>query len=510
MRPIFYSLAFILIFLSCSTESSDINGDINPEEPSPVGLTYIPDDDFEQWLIDNDYDDVMDDYARTEKVSQIEELCIEGYTLNDLTGLKDFSSLKMVCIYDGDFKSVNLTNSTELESLTLWGNLENIDLTKNIHLDYLNLSGSKMIELDLSANHKLSKADLRDNLLENIKISDESSLEVLILSRNKLVDLDLSTANDLNSLFIDSNRLEFLDLRENWRLESLNAEENNIECILVSNILLYVANSWSVDEDAKIGIYCSSNPDNPSKSNHTFIPDENFEKALIDYGYDDVLDGFVLTSNITNVKEINTLDDKIHDLKGIEDFKNLEKLTIYNGHFTHADFSDNPKLNFIYIFGAINNVKLTQNHELQYLNLGQNDLSTINLSGNPKLITVMLGANNLSDIDLSSNPLLRNVGLSHNNLNELNLSNNSEILELFLNYNSLESLIIDNISHLHDLKCSDNKIKELDVSNNQFLDDLNTINNDLTCIKVSQKHLNGYISSWHEDSGVEYSLNCDE
>jgi hypothetical protein len=31
----------------------------------------------------------------------------------------------------------------------------------------------------------------------------------------------------------------------------------------------------------------------------TYVPDDNFEQALIDYGYDDVLDDYVLTSNIS-------------------------------------------------------------------------------------------------------------------------------------------------------------------------------------------------------------------
>ena len=32
---------------------------------------------------------------------------------------------------------------------------------------------------------------------------------------------------------------------------------------------------------------------------NTYVPDDNFEQAIIDLGYDDTLDDFVLTQNIT-------------------------------------------------------------------------------------------------------------------------------------------------------------------------------------------------------------------
>ena len=37
----------------------------------------------------------------------------------------------------------------------------------------------------------------------------------------------------------------------------------------------------------------------------TYVPDNNFEQALIDFGYDNVLDDSVFTSNIAGVKYLN-------------------------------------------------------------------------------------------------------------------------------------------------------------------------------------------------------------
>ena len=37
----------------------------------------------------------------------------------------------------------------------------------------------------------------------------------------------------------------------------------------------------------------------------TYVPDDNFEQALIDQGYDDVLDDYVLTENISDLTTLN-------------------------------------------------------------------------------------------------------------------------------------------------------------------------------------------------------------
>ena len=58
--------------------------------------TFVPDDAFEKFLIDEGFDDVLDDYVPTENISSIENLLINGnqYPIEDLTGIEDFSGLK--------------------------------------------------------------------------------------------------------------------------------------------------------------------------------------------------------------------------------------------------------------------------------------------------------------------------------------------------------------------------------------------------------------------------------
>ena len=61
-------------------------------------------------------------------------------------------------------------------------------------------------------------------------------------------------------------------------------------------------------------------------SNFTYVPDDNFEQALINLGYDNVLDDYVITANINTVTYLNVSFSNIVDLTGIEDFTALTSL----------------------------------------------------------------------------------------------------------------------------------------------------------------------------------------
>ena len=92
---------------------------------------------------------------------------------------------------------------------------------------------------------------------------------------------------------------------------------------------------------------------------YTNVPDSNFELALLNLGYDFVIDGVVETSAIDTITELYINNENIADLTGIEDFIALKSLFCYN-----------------------------------------NNLSTLNLSNNTLLFEVTCSGNNLTSIDL--------------------------------------------------------------------------------------------------------------
>ena len=67
---------------------------------------------------------------------------------------------------------------------------------------------------------------------------------------------------------------------------------------------------------------------------NTYVPDNNFEQALIDLGYDTILDDSVLTTNISGVTSLNVGEKEISDLTGIEAFAALTQLECWNNQLT--------------------------------------------------------------------------------------------------------------------------------------------------------------------------------
>ena len=77
---------------------------------------------------------------------------------------------------------------------------------------------------------------------------------------------------------------------------------------------------------------------------NTNVPDAKFEQALIDLGFDDTLDGYVLTANISGVIKLDVGDKSISDLTGIEAFVALEELRLWDNSLTSLDVSKNTAL----------------------------------------------------------------------------------------------------------------------------------------------------------------------
>ena len=118
----------------------------------------------------------------------------------------------------------------------------------------------------------------------------------------------------------------------------------------------------------------------------TYVPDDNFEQALIDFGYDDVLDDYVLTANISGVEDLNVMEKEISDLTGIEDFTALDYLNCQQNQLTSLDVSANTALTILKCYS--------------------NQLTSLDVSANTALTKLHCYANHPStSLDVSSNVL---------------------------------------------------------------------------------------------------------
>ena len=146
--------------------------------------TYVPDDDFEQSLINLGFDTALDDSVLTSSVDTISSLHL-GFFINniyDLTGIEDFSALI---------------------DLTIWHQfLTTLDVSQNTLLESLNCTGNQLTYLDLSNNPALISLVCPENELTLLDI------------RNNSNTLFLNTTNNLNLICISVDDSTFS--ANNW------------------------------------------------------------------------------------------------------------------------------------------------------------------------------------------------------------------------------------------------------------------------------------------------------
>ena len=291
----------------------------------------------------------------------------------------------------------------------------------------------------------------------------------------------------------------------------------------------------------------------------TYVPDDNFEQALIDLGYDKVLDDYVLTANVSNLTgQLSLYQKNVSDLTGIEDFKRITNLFLVDNNLTSLDLSGIPQLEELH---ASNNdivsvdfskninllsIELSRNNNLSNVDLSNNlellsfgcsscNISSIDISKNTKLTSLGLGVvgypdcngefchNSLTSIDLSSNPNIKNISLDGNNISQIDISNLNQLESLSLQYIPMNFIDLTSTTSLKSLNIYGTNISNLDVSRQDELRVLNCVNtNNLSCITVSQLQLDNQVSNgtingivpqpfdvrWTKDSDDIFSLNC--
>lgn len=207
----------------------------------------------------------------------------------------------------------------------------------------------------------------------------------------------------------------------------------------------------------------------------TYVPDDNFEQELINLGYDNQLDDYVLTSNISTIDYLWLNSLNISDLTGIEGFTSLEILHCADNNLVQIDLSQNPALEQLYCT--------------------HNELENLDLSNNVNLFNLQCYSNNIGQLELSNNAMLTDLGCGNNPLQELDLSGH-QFLEWF--------------------ECPNSDLQYLNVNNgnNGILTYFYTLNNpDLLCIQVDDESAansgSGVYSSWVVDNQVVFSEFCE-
>ena len=242
---------------------------------------------------------------------------------------------------------------------------------------------------------------------------------------------------------------------------------------------------------------------------YTSIPDSIFEQRLINFGYDSIHDGQVLTANIVNIDSLDVSSQlwgasgSISDLTGIEGFTNLIYLDCSVNPLTSLDVSQNIHLNYldcsgIYFFsptGQLINLNVSQNSSLSYLNCSKNRIENLDLSQTNSLSYLDCSDNRITSLDFQT-PLLDTLECYNNSLSYLDISTCIALKKLncstnpypwgYTPENNLTNLDLSQNINLEHLNCSGNNLSYLDVSNNIALKHLNCTENELHLLNADQ------------------------
>ena len=198
--------------------------------------------------------------------------------------------------------------------------------------------------------------------------------------------------------------------------------------------------------------------------NENTFPDEYFRNWVLSKEYGK--DGILTNEEIAGVTRIYlNIYNKIHSLRGIENFTELSILGCSANPLTELD--------------------VTKCTKLTYLECDWNQLTSLDVSKNIALTTLICSANKLTTLDVSNNAVLKELHCFKNQLTELDVSNNIELTNLNCHDNQLTALDLSNNKALKDVWCSDNEMTKLEVHNLKNLESLKCIHNRLERIIVS-------------------------
>ncbi|WP_172830870.1 T9SS type B sorting domain-containing protein [Polaribacter sp. KT 15] len=428
---------FILIFVSINICSQN---------------TYVPDDNFEQLLIDFGYDSgPLDDFVPTNNINSVTELFIDDSSIKNFVGIDGFTALTRLSIEIYEVTELDISKNIKLKDLSVSnGSLKNIDLSKNTELETLRLVVVDISSIDLKNNLKLKDLTIGNTVITKIDLRYNEKLLDINLSHGIIENINLKNNNNTNiNTFFCSNNSE-------------------LKCLQVDNKSYSITNWTDIDDNTVYSDNCSV------FKNLTYVPDDNFEQKLIDLGYDSgSLDNYVPTANINTIKNLNITNENISDLTGIQDFISLEDLQFTQNNVSNIDLSSLINLKTLYSNNNnILSIDVSNNINLIDLFTGYNPLTKIDVSKNLNLEQLDISNTNVSTIELSKNKKLTLFSSSNTNISALNTSNNLNLTYLHLSFNKISELDLTINDKLFELNCSNNPLTKLSLPPNNILDGL--------------------------------------
>lgn len=410
-------------------------------------LIAIPDSTFEQSLIELGIDDILDGNVLLSAIVRVQELHLSGRGIEDITGIVHFKNLQFLDVHGN-----NLSFVPELPPL-----LEDLRIAENCYTD-----------LDVSAL---------------------TNLRVLQVGRC-LETLDISMLSQLE---------QFETFSGSEALICVTANEEQISRPIQCDSPDY---AWCYDPYHTL--FTSDCQD--YLSSKTYVPDDAFERHLIQLGIDDVMDDYVLTHRVRKIDFLTMHNLGVESVEGLQDFTFLRGLDLRENNLTgsidlnqntfleYIDVSlnpvteihlaDHPALNTIFAYGSftLEVLEIGNSPLLELLSIHDGHLTELDISNFPALRELRAWNHDFDQIDVSNNPQLEHVWLDGLNMNTLDLSNNSLLKDLTLNNSALTSLNLEANTLLENIILQNNQLSQLDLPNTTLLKVLMVDHNQLNAL----------------------------
>ena len=146
--------------------------------------------------------------------------------IRSLSGIESFTGLNKLCCHNTRISDLDLSKNTKLTDLLADHTpLENLILSNNKNLRRLCLGQTLIKNLDLNDNKQLHYLDINNTGLTNLNLYNNKELAHLDVSNTGIKNLDLSNNKKLQFLDVNNTGITNLNLSNNTRLNTLFASK---------------------------------------------------------------------------------------------------------------------------------------------------------------------------------------------------------------------------------------------------------------------------------------------
>lgn len=372
-----------------------------------------------------------------------------------------------------NLSSFDPTNYPDLRYLALSSTgISNVNITENPDLTYLQLSGTNISSLDISNNLLLQTLGIGNLGFNGFDLSNHTALEYITVSGNTMGDLDLSNHSNLIRLYAHDAGLTTLNIRNdnNSAILTLSVQDNpNLTCIITDDSSIPSGRTgWSKDASARYDDECLPTVTVNDESLETYL------LTLVDAANGGNDDGYIQVSEAENFTgAIIHRNQSLSDITGLDAFVNITRLDLGVNQISSLDPSVYTDLIYLNLNeNELSTINVSENSFLEELRIAANaNITTVDVLDNPELHTLYLFNTSIEDVDVTSNLKLRTLAVQNlPNLTALNLANNTELSALEIYNTGISELDVSGFSNLYYLDISSTEITFLDLSQNGNLE----------------------------------------